>query len=301
MIPDYQTIMLPLLKKLNNGQVYKFREIVDSLSLEFSLTEEEKRELLPSGSQAIFDNRVGWARFYLKKAGLLISEKRGMMQISERGKELIEKGINELKTKDLEQFKEFIEFKESMNKESKKTSAEEPSNDTSTPIENLEYAYQKLRKDLASELLDVVKSSSPAFFEQLVVDLLINMGYGGSRREAGRALGRSGDGGIDGIIKEDMLGLDAIYLQAKKWENSVPVKEIRDFAGALLANKARKGIFIATSSFPPSAYDFVNSIEHKIILIDGEMLTELMIEHNVGVSVESKYEVKKIDSDYFEE
>ena len=280
----------------------KFREIVELLSEHFSLTEEEKRELLPSGNQAIFDNRVGWARFYLKKAGLIESEKRGTMQISDKGKKLIESGISELKTKDLEQFQEFVDFKKSISKTGKKEIPEENySNDKSTPIETLEYAYQKLHKDLASELLDIVKSSSPAFFEQLVVDLLVSMGYGGSRREAGKAIGRSNDGGIDGIVKEDMLGLDVIYLQAKRWENTVPVKEIRDFAGALLANKARKGVFITTSSFPSSAYDFVNSIEHKIILIDGDMLTTLMIEHNVGVSPETKYEVKKVDSDYFED
>ncbi len=302
MIPDYQTIMLPLLKKLENGKVFKFREIVELLSSHFSLTEEEKRELLPSGNQAIFDNRVGWARFYLKKAGLIESEKRGTMQISDKGKKLIGSGISELKTKDLEQFQEFVDFKKSMNKGVKKETPEETySNEKSTPIESLEYAHQKLHKDLASELLDIVKSSSPAFFEQLVVDLLVNMGYGGSRREAGKAIGRSNDGGIDGIVKEDMLGLDVIYLQAKRWENTVPVKEIRDFAGALLANKARKGVFITTSSFPSSAYEFVNSIEHKIILIDGDMLTDLMIKHNVGVSLETKYEVKKIDSDYFED
>lgn len=169
-----------------------------------------------------------------------------------------------------------------------------------TPEEALEYAYLKLKNDLSRDLLETIKSCSPAFFEKLMVDLITKMGYGGSRKDAGKALGKTGDGGIDGIIKEDKLGLDTIYIQAKKWENTVPVREIRDFAGALLSKKARKGIFIATSNFPKSAYEFVESIEHKIILIDGERLTNLMFEFNVGVSTQSTYEVKKIDSDYFE-
>jgi len=165
----------------------------------------------------------------------------------------------------------------------------------------LEYAYLKLKNDLSKEVLDIVKTCSPAFFERLVIDLLIAMGYGGSRKEAGQAMGKSGDGGIDGIIKEDKLGLDIIYLQAKRWENSVPVKEIRDFTGALASKKAKKGIFITTSDFPKSVYEFVGQVEYKIILIDGERLTDLMIENNVGLSTVNTYMVKTIDSDYFEE
>jgi len=302
MIPDYQSIMLPLLNSISDGQTYKFRDVVNSLSDQFQLSQEEKKELLPSGTQAIFDNRVGWARFYLKKAGLIVSEKRGTMQITEAGKSLLEKNITELNAKDLEQFDDFVAFKESMTQTQKKKDEKnlQPSFEDTTPVELLEYAYQKLKNDLASELLDTIKSATPEFFEKLVIDLLIRMGYGGSRKDAGQALGKSGDGGIDGIIKEDMLGLDAIYIQAKKWDNTVPVKEIRDFAGALLGNKARKGIFITTSNFPGSAYEFVNQIEHKIILINGEMLTDLMIQHSVGVSIDNSYEVKKIDTDYFE-
>lgn len=170
-----------------------------------------------------------------------------------------------------------------------------------TPEESLEYAYQKLHSELSKELLDIVKSCTPVFFERLIIDLLITMGYGGSRKEAGQAMGKSGDGGIDGIINEDKLWLDIIYLQAKRWENAVPVKEIRDFTGALASKKAKKGIFITTSSFPKSVYEFVGQVEYKIILIDGERLANLMIEYSVGLSTVTAYHVKTIDSDYFVE
>ena len=305
MIPDYQTIMLPLLEITSDKEIHKFREVVDKISDHFKLSEEERNKLLPSGNQALIDNRVGWARFYLTKAGLLKSEKRGTHQITEQGIKLLESKPTELRTKDLEQFKQFVDFKDSISKKNDKenddNSTIEDEQHIETPEEALEYAYLKLKNDLSRDMLDTIKSCSPAFFEKLVVDLLTKMGYGGSRKDAGQALGKTGDGGIDGIIKEDKLGLDTIYIQAKKWENTVPVREIRDFAGALLSKKARKGIFITTSSFPKSAFEFVESIEHKIILIDGEKLTDLMFEFNVGLSKQSLYEVKKIDSDYFEE
>ncbi len=304
MIPDYQTIMLPLLKLTSDGEVHKFREVIEALAEHFKLTDEEKKELLPSGNQAIFDNRVGWARFYLTKAGLLKSEKRGTHQITEQGIKFLKTNPTALRTKDLDNFKEFKDFTNSIRKKNKsgtKDSQKETIETEETPEESLEYAYQKLKFDLSRDLLDTIKSCSPFFFENLVVDLLTKMGYGGSRIDAGKAIGKSGDGGIDGIIKEDKLGLDTIFIQAKRWDNTVPVREIRDFAGALLSKKARKGIFISTSNFPKSAYEFVSSIEHKIILIDGEELTDLMFEFNVGLSTQSNYEVKKIDSDYFDE
>ncbi|HKL07850.1 MAG TPA: restriction endonuclease [Bacteroidales bacterium] len=304
MIPDYQTIMLPLLKLTSDKKVHKFREVIETLSEYFKLTEEEKKELLPSGNQALFDNRVGWARFYLTKAGLLKSEKRGTHQITEAGLKFLQKNPDQLTTKDLDNFPAFVEFKNSIDRKKtpdKKEKLDEIEESTETPEEALEYAYLKLKNDLSRELLDTLKNCSPAFFEKIVVDVLTKIGYGGSRKDAGKALGRTGDGGIDGIIKEDKLGLDTIYIQAKRWENTVPVREIRDFAGALLSKKARKGIFITTSNFPKSAHEFVKSIEHKIILIDGEKLTEFMFEYNVGVSTQSTYEVKRVDSDYFEE
>ncbi len=303
MIPDFQTIMLPLLEILKDKEEHTLQEIIAKISEKFELTDEERKELLPSGNQAIINNRVGWARTYLKKAGLLNSPKRATFLITDEGFEILNskpEKINIAFLKKLPKFKEWQDDYLSKDEEGQ-TIEETELTDEKTPQELLDYSFQKITHELSIELLVIVKSCSPAFFENLVIDLLVRMGYGGSRKEAGRAIGKSGDGGIDGIINEDKLGLDTIYIQAKKWENIVPIKEIRDFAGALLGQKAKRGIFITTSHFPKSAYDYVNSIEHKIILIDGKKLTELMVENNVGLSVQMKYEVKKIDTDYFEE
>lgn len=301
MIPDYQSIMLPLLKLNGDNATHRFRDVVDILGAQFQLSDRELKELLPSGTQAIFENRVGWARFYLTKAGLLKSERRGTHQITEQGLSFLKSNPKELRTKDLDNFKAFVDFKNSVEKKATTEQKESDIITEETPEEALEYAYLKLKNDLSRDLLSTIKSCSPSFFERLVIDLITKMGYGGSRKDAGQALGRSGDGGIDGIIKEDKLGLDTIYIQAKKWDNTVPIKEIRDFAGALLSKKSRKGIFITTSNFPKSAYEYVESIEHRIILIDGERLTNLMFEYNIGVGVQSVYEVKRIDTDYFED
>ena len=302
MIPDYQSIMLPLLKKISDGKVYKFRTLIDILSEDYKLTEEEQTELLPSGQQPIFDNRVGWANTYMKKAGLIKSEKRGYLQISELGQNILTDNPSEINIKFLRQFDSFNEFtKVKKNGSVKSKEIRELIEEEQTPEEMLEYAHQKLINDLSQELITTIKICSPRFFEYLVIDLLLSMGYGGSRVDAGKAIGKSNDGGIDGIIKEDKLGLDIIYVQAKRWENTVPTREIRDFAGALLAKKAKKGIFITTSSFPKSAVEFVGQIEPKIILIDGQRLGELLIEFDVGVSTQRNYKVKRIDSDYFEE
>jgi len=303
MIPSYEEIMLPLLKMLSDRKEHSLQEADDFLSEQFGLTDEERRELLPSGQQPVFRNRLGWARTYMKKAGLLMTPKRAHFKITDRGMELLKEDPKSINAQFLTRYQEFVDFKSI-----KRTKENEISDKNhldfisdKTPEESLEYAYQKLRLELANEVLDVVKSCSPEFFEKLVIDLLIRMGYGGSRKDAGKALGKSGDGGIDGIVKEDKLGLDTIYLQAKKWENTVPVKEIRDFTGALASKKARKGIFITTSSFPKSVYEFVKQVEYKIVLIDGEQLANLMIENNVGLSTISEYQVKRIDTDYFEE
>jgi restriction system protein len=245
---------------------------------------------------------VGWARTYLKKAGLIISPKRGHFKISDRGLELLKKNPPEITAKFLMRYDEFVKFK-TIKKEKTTPSKSELIEDSTdqTPEELVENAYQKLRSELSKEVLDIVKTCSPVFFEKLVIDLLIKMGYGGSRKDAGQAMGKSGDGGIDGIIKEDKLGLDIIYLQAKRWENAVPIKEVRDFTGALASKKAKKGIFITTSTFPNSVYEFVGQVEYKIILIDGEHLADLMIDNNVGLSIINTYQVKALDSDYFEE
>jgi restriction system protein len=295
--------MLPLLEYISDGEEHSLSKVHDELAVHFNLNDDEIRELLPSGQQPIFRNRLGWARTYLKKAGLLTSPKRAHFKITERGLDLLRENPSEITSKDLTRFEEFVKFQAIKKPRDKKNGISDDNEQVSdkTPEEVLEYAYQKLKNDLANELIEVIKSCSPAFFEKLVIDLLIAIGYGGSRKDAGEAMGKSGDGGIDGIIKEDKLGLDIIYLQAKRWENSVPVKEIRDFTGALASKKAKKGIFISTSSFPKSVYEFVKQIEYKIILIDGHRLAELMIENNVGLSIVNSYQIKTIDTDYFEE
>jgi restriction system protein len=303
-IPNYQTLMLPVLKLAADEQEHKFSQAVDLLAEQFSLSEEEKNELLPSGNQAVFNNRVGWARSYLKQAGLLASPKRGFFKITDSGQQFLKTHPKQISASDLEQFPAFIEFKNRKSNTSSKASAEKLSSkdaETETPEDSLASAYLKLRNALESEVLSSVKEASPSFFERLVVDLLVKMGYGGNRKDAGKALGKSGDGGIDGIINEDRLGLDVIYIQAKRWEGTVGRPEIQKFAGALQGQRARKGVFITTSAFTREAKEYVSMIDVKIILIDGEQLSTLMVDHNVGVSTAGQYEVKKLDSDYFDE
>jgi restriction system protein len=303
-IPDYQTLMLPVLKLASDKAEHKFSQAVEELANEFSLSPEEKNELLPSGSQAVFNNRVGWARSYLKQAGLLESPRRGYFTISKIGIEFLKTNPSKIDSSVLEQFPEFIEFKNRKKDKSEKDDFSEPTTgqeESQTPEDSLASAYAKLRSSLESEILSSVKEASPSFFERLVVDLLVKMGYGGNRKDAGKALGKSGDGGIDGIINEDRLGLDVIYIQAKRWEGTVGRPEIQKFAGALQGQRARKGVFITTSSYTKEAKDYVSMIDVKIILIDGDRLSTLMADHNVGVSTVGQYEVKKLDSDYFDE
>lgn len=302
-IPDYQTLMLPVLRLASDQQEHKFSDSVQSLAAEFALSDEEMNELLPSGSQAVFNNRVGWARSYLKQAGLLASPKRGYFTITEQGLKLLVEKPGKISISLLDRYPEFQEFR---NRKKDQTKVNETNGLieivlSETPEDTLASAYRSLRKNLEDEILSSVKESSPSFFERLVVDLLVKMGYGGNRQDAGRALGRSGDGGIDGIINEDQLGLDVIYIQAKRWEGTVGRPEIQKFAGALQGQRARKGVFITTSNFTKEALEYVSMIESKIILIGGEKLASLMAEHNVGVTVVGQYEVKKIDSDYFDE
>lgn len=300
-IPDYQSIMLPLLKFSGDNKEHSIQDAFDHISILFKLTNEDRKKVLPSGQQYIINNRVGWARTYLKKAGLLESPRRSFFKITKQGLNVLEKKPPEINVKFLEQFPSFIEFR---NIKKEKEDTEEQDSETTltqTPQELLEHGYQKIKRELSQELLNIVKQSSPSFFEKLVVELLISMGYGGSRKDAGQAVGQSGDGGIDGIIKEDKLGLDVIYLQAKRWKNVIGSKEIRNFVGSLVGKKANKGVFITTSGFTKEASKYVKSITHKVILIDGEMLTQLMIENNIGVSKEISYDIKKIDSDYFTE
>jgi len=299
-VPKYHEFMLPMLKELKEGSSKSMQEIRDSLADHFNLSEKELKELLPSGNQSIFDNRVGWARTYLKKAGLVDSPKRSFVVITDRGREVLAENPDEITSNYLKKFDEFLEFQNLSNK--KEEEAEEVTSEQ-TPSEQFESAYKKLKSGLKTELLDTIMDCSPFFFERLVVDLLINLGYGGSKKEAGEAFATTGDEGIDGIIKEDKLGLDLIYIQAKRWkkDSCVGRPEIQKFAGALQGKRAKKGIFITTSYYSNEAREFVKNLDSKIILIDGDSLADYMIESNTGVSTTSKYEIKRLDTDYFNE
>lgn len=299
-IPDYQTAMLPLLKFAGDQREHSLREAVDQLAEEFRLTEDERKELLPSGQQEIFTNRIAWARTYMGKAALLESTRRGYFKITDRGAKVLKQNPDRIDVKFLEQFEEFRQFRALRHTKAEEEEVELGAHER-TPEETLESAYKQLRDNLANELLQQIKSCSPALFEKIVVELLVKMGYGGSRQDAGRAIGKSGDEGIDGIIKEDRLGLDIIYIQAKRWENTVSRPEVQKFAGALQGQRARKGILITTSNFSKEAQDYASKIDSKIVLIDGEQLAQLMIDHSLGVSPMAAYEIKKIDSDYFAE
>ena len=304
MIPDYQTLMLPLLKITADGQEHKYRDLIEELSTDFQLTDEERKEFLASGNQAIFDNRVGWAKTYLKKAGLLVSPKRATFVITDLGRQTLAKNLDRIDNRYLRQFPSFLEFQNiSHNGGETEEGTESLEIQKQTPEENLDKAYQSIRESLASDLLSKVVQLSPAFFERLVVELLVKMGYGGSIKDAGKAIGKSGDEGIDGTIKEDKLGLDIIYIQAKRWSpgNTVGRPELQKFVGALAGQGAKKGIFITTSSFSNDAKSYTPRNETKIVLIDGEQLAQLMIDHNLGCTTQQIYELKKIDSDYFGE
>jgi restriction system protein len=296
--------MLPLMKLVSDGQEYKYRDLIEKLAIEFQVSDEERKELLASGNQAIFDNRVGWAKTYLKKAGLIDSPKRATFVITNIGRQTLVKNLDRIDAKYLRQFPAFLEFQNASRND---TETEEETTavaiNEQTPEESLDKAYQRIRKSLASELLNNVVDLSPAFFERLVVEILVKMGYGGSIKDAGKAMGKSGDEGIDGTIKEDKLGLDIIYIQAKRWRpgNVVGRPEIQKFVGALAGQGAKKGIFITTSNFTKEALDYTPRNETKIVLIDGEQLAQLMIDYNLGCTTQQTYEIKKIDSDYFGE
>ena len=300
-VPNFQAIMLPLLGFAADGKENSLRESIESMAEQFKLNVEERKKLLPSGRQYTFDNRVGWALTHLKKAGLVEYTRRGYFRITKRGKKVFQENPQEINIKFLEQFPEFMDFKNGTRSESqsKSSNKEENLTENRTPEEVIEEAIQKLNQELVIEILQTVKRSSPAFFEKLVVDLLVEMGYGGTRKDAGQTVGQSHDGGVDGIINEDRLGLDVIYIQAKRWENSVGRPEVQKFAGSLQGFRARKGILITTTTFTKEARDFVSRIDNRIILIDGETLAMLMIENNVGVTSLTSYEIKKIDSDFF--
>ena len=299
-IPDFQSLMLPLLKVVADGREYRLRDAVELLAEEFHITDEERQQLLPSGRYPTFDNRIAWAKTYLKKAGLIDQPRRAFFQITERGREVLKTLPILINMKFLEQFPEYLAFKESSDQAEAQQQITSPiAVQNETPEELIESGARTIRKELAEEILQRIKGCPPAFFERLVVELLVKMGYGGTRQDAGRAIGRSGDEGIDGVIHEDRLGLDVIYLQAKRWEAVVGRPEIQKFVGALQGQRAKKGVFITTSDFTKEAVEYVRNIDNKVVLINGALLANLMIDHNVGVSLAATYEIKKIDSDYF--
>ena len=300
-IPDYQTCMLPFLRFLSDGQEHSLRDTEEALAQHFDLNPSERAELLPSGQQGVFKNRLGWTRTYMKKAGLLASPKRGVFRVTDRGLQTLAANPPRIDARYLEQFPEFMAFREASRPANVVTDVPESMPSRATPEESIEAAHQGLRVQLGQELLARILACSPSFFEQLVVELLVKMGYGGSRRDAGERIGQTGDGGIDGIIKEDRLGLDTIFIQAKRWQGTVGRPEIQKFVGALQGQRAKKGVFITTSGYTAEASDYVSRIDTKVVLIDGQQLSGLMIDFDVGVSVAAAYLVKRVDSDYFEE
>jgi len=298
-IPNYQKIMLPLLKFSGDKKEHSIREAINHISELFNLTDEEKREKLQSGQQQVINNRTAWAKTYLKKAGLLESTRRSYFIITENGLDVLKENPVEIDMIYLKRFPEFIEFTTIKKQEKQSISQEEQQQ---TPQEVLGLSYQQIKDELIQEILKSIKITQPDFFERLVVELLLKMGYGGSRKDAGEAIGKSGDEGIDGIIKEDKLGLDTVYIQAKKWEGTVGRPEIQKFVGALHGQGAKKGIFITTSNFSKEAIGYASNMnDPKIVLIDGMLLSNYMIDNDIGVSKVETYEIKKIDSDYFSE
>ena len=299
-IPDYETLMLPLLEigAAANGEVVKLSDAVDQLAERFRLTDKERTELLPSGGTFKFSSRVSWARTYLQKAALLEAPKRGYFRLTPRGTAIIKQALTKIDNKVLSQFAEFRAFQGKKNP----LIAGSEAQPLDTPIESIESFYEQFREALAAELLDRVKKCSPQFFERLVIHVLLKMGYGGSFKDAGAALGKTGDGGIDGVIREDKLGLDNIYIQAKRWSDKVVGSpDLDQFSGALSKKKATKGIFITTSTFTKDAQSSLKDCSSRIVLIDGGQLAKYMIDYGVGVSVIDVFELKRIDSDFFEE
>ncbi len=301
MIPDYQSLMLPVLQFVDNNKEHRMTEVISSLAKKFNLTDKELRELIPSGQTPLFSNRVHWAKTYLKKSGLLDSPKRGVIIITKRGKQVLSDKPVEINVKFLRKFPEFLEFYSLKKSELLNGAGIVEEVKQQTPEELIDAGYVAISKALEEEILSKLKNVNPSFFERIVVQLLVKMGYGGSIQDAGKAIGKSGDEGIDGIIKEDKLGLDVIYIQAKRWEGVVGRPELHKFVGALAGQGAKKGIFITTSSFTKDAIDYSPKNETKIVLIDGAKLAKYMIDYNLGVSVQNTYKIKKIDSDYFEE
>lgn len=305
-IPDFQTLMLPLLDIIGDNQEHEIRDVYSALGDRFLLTPEERSLQSPNSHNIVFNNRVGWTKTHLKKAGLLENPSRGVVRITPRGLEVLRQHPDRVDMNYLSRYEEYNTFRTRTKIDGTEEECDSADDNATnppklTPFELLEENYRIIRDQLADELLEQIQSSSPAFFERLVVDLLLAMGYGGSRKDAGEAIGQSNDEGIDGIIKEDKLGLDVIYIQAKRWQHAVGRQEIQGFVGSLEGKRARKGIFITTSQFTKNATEYVKSIEKKVILIDGIRLTQFMIDHSVGVTDVTSYIIRRVDSDYFTE
>lgn len=302
-IPDFQTLMVPLIRAFEDQQEHFVRDLIDELADHFDLSNEEREQLLPSGRQSLFRNRVAWAVTHITKAGLLERVGHGKYQITTRGLQALVDNPGRIDMNYLKQFPEYREFRSPRLPAATDQSGADQSDslEATTPRENLESSYLEIRRTLAQDLLDSAKAVSPGKFETLVIDLLLAMGYGGSQSDAARAVGRSGDEGIDGIINEDKLGLDTVYIQAKRWEAVVGRPEVQNFAGSLEGQRAGKGVMLTTSRFTNSAHEYVKVIQKRIILIDGEQLAQLMIDHGIGVSEVQTYTIYRIDSDYFSE
>jgi restriction system protein len=318
-IPDYQTLMLPVLRVASEGEI-KVSACIARLANEFKLTDDKKNELLPSGRQTKFANRVHWAKTYLNQGGLVEVTRRGYFKATQRGHDVLVSGVQRIDNEYLSQFQEFVDFRSKRHRDNgsgndtdggeRKPSARSGREDqravlpdSTTPEERIDAAQEEITSEVRQELLARIMEASPAFFEQLVVDLMVGMGYGGSVADRGKALGQSGDGGIDGIISEDALGLDSIYLQAKRYRpgNSVGIEKVREFAGSLAERGAVKGVFVTTSGFVSSAWDYAQRIPQTVVLIDGERLTRLLVTYGIGVRTTRSIELKRLDLDYFEE
>ncbi|HKN30283.1 MAG TPA: restriction endonuclease [Roseiarcus sp.] len=299
-LPTFQQLMLPVMQLLGERHdEISVGALEEELVRTLRISSEERARMLPSGAQTVLANRLNWARAYLSRAGLIELPRRGHCRATDRGRQLLAEGLNEIDVGVLERYPEFVAWRTQQK-------AEEPPGQTQpreSPEERIASTFEVLNSELARDIVERVHSFSPAFFERLIIDLLVRMGYGGGRREMGRALGRVGDGGVDGVIKEDALGLDVVYVQAKRLDpdKGVPVREVRDFVGGLEGHRATKGVFVTTSYFPTTAYDFITRVSKRVVLIDGSELASLMIRHRVGVRVKDTYEVKKIDEDYFVE
>lgn len=298
-IPDFQTLMLPVLRLTGDGLEHPISDMRQQIAKDLGLTPDELAQKLKSGTN-LFANRLAWAVSYLRKAEVLNPTGKGVYRITDRGTALLKQDLPKITVKTLQQYPEIVQMYKGGSTADSTATPVKDAELTMTPEEQLEGSFQVHHEALADELLEAVKNGTPAAFEAIVVNLLVAMGYGGSVEDAGKVVGKSGDGGIDGIIKQDKLGLDFLYVQAKRWKDVVGSPEIMKFSGSLTKKHANRGVFITTSWFSKDALEYVEAIPQRIILIDGKHLAALMIEHNIGVAPAKVYTLKRLDQDYFE-